>query len=218
MSNVAVILAGCGVYDGSEINEVVLSLLSLEEQGLNYQCFAPDIDQHHVINHLTGAEMPETRNVLAESARIVRGNIKPLSECNTEHYDALLVPGGFGVAKNLSDFALSEAAPTIHPEVLDVCQRFKNSKKPAGYLCIAPAALLAKIYDGVTCTIGSNANTAARITALGAHHQNSQVDEVVIDQKNKVVSTAAYMSANNLVEAKSGIKKLVEALSEMLEK
>ncbi len=213
---VAVILSGCGVYDGSEINEVVLSLLALEENHLIYQCFAPDSTQHHVINHLTGEVMAEKRNILTESARIVRGKVSPLSECRVDDFAALLVPGGFGVAKNLSDFAFKGAEAEIQEEFMTVCRAFKEKKKPAGYMCIAPA-LLGKIYGpGVILTIGKDESTIAAISAMGAEHRLSSVEEIVVDDKNKVVTTAAYMLASGIVTAKSGIDKLVKKLNEMI--
>ncbi|BFM08439.1 isoprenoid biosynthesis glyoxalase ElbB [Halioxenophilus aromaticivorans] len=215
MSKLAVILSGCGVYDGAEINEVVCSLLALEENGIAYQCFAPDIDQHHVINHLTGEETGETRNVLQESARIVRGNCQPLSELNAQDFDGLLVPGGFGVAKNLSDLAFKSGDVTINDQFLNACNAFKEAAKPAGYMCIAPA-LLGKIYGDVNCTIGNDPDTAGVIESHGGSHTNAAVDEIVVDQAHKVVSTPCYMLAENISQAKSGIDKLVVALKGML--
>ncbi|MBX2808482.1 MAG: isoprenoid biosynthesis glyoxalase ElbB [Cellvibrionaceae bacterium] len=212
---VAVILSGAGVYDGSEINEAVLSLLFLEEAGIAYQCFAPDSNQHHVINHLTGDEINQTRNVLIESARIVRGKIKPLHLCNMDDYHGLLLPGGFGAAKNLSDFAFAGDNIKIDPQLLAVCRACKDAKKPAAYMCIAPV-LLPRIYENIKCSIGNDAEVAQVIERLGGQHQNARVDEIVIDTDNKVVTTPAYMLANNLLEAKSGIQRLVNAFSEML--
>ena len=125
MTKVAVVLAGCGVYDGSEINEAVLTLLCLEQQGASYQCFAPDVEQMHVINHLTGEPAEgESRNVLVEAARIARGNIKGLAEAQVGEFDALVVPGGFGAAKNLSDFAVAGAAMQVQPDFLALARAF----------------------------------------------------------------------------------------------
>ena len=139
MTTVAVVLAGCGVYDGAEINEAVLTLLALEQQGADYQCFAPDIEQMHVVNHLTGEVMAgEKRNVLVEAARIARGNIKPVTEARVDQFDALLVPGGFGAAKNLSDFAVKGAAMTVQPDFLKFAQAMHTAGKPIGLICIAP--------------------------------------------------------------------------------
>ena len=207
--NIAVVLSGCGVFDGAEINEVVLTLLHLEKNGASYQCFAPDQAQHHVINHITGEEMPESRNVLIESARIVRGNIKPLSECVANNFDALIIPGGFGVAKNLSDFAFNGTHMTVNPELLSISKKFKDADKPAGYMCIAPA-LCAHIYgEGVKATIGIDEDTASALSAMGTSHCSAQVGEIVIDEGHKLVTTPAYMLAENIVQAESGIAKLV---------
>ncbi|GHG04314.1 isoprenoid biosynthesis glyoxalase ElbB [Thalassotalea marina] len=215
MKKVAVILAGCGVYDGAEINESVLTLLHLAKQGASYQCFAPDIMQMHTINHLTGEEEATNRNVLVEAARIARGDIKALSALNVDEFDALLVPGGFGAAKNLSDFAVKGADMTVQAEVLASCQAFAQANKPAGYMCIAPA-LLPKVYgQGVQGTIGTDADTAAAFNALGGDHQQRAVDEIAIDEQRKVVSTPAYMLAESLVEADAGISKLVAQVLKM---
>ena len=159
--HVAVILSGCGVYDGAEIHESVITLLRLDQRGAKVQCFAPDIAQLHVINHLTGEQMPETRNVLVESARIARGEIKDIREARVEDFDALIIPGGFGAAKNLSSFATQGAACTVQPEVLSLAEAFAEAGKPIGLMCISPA-IAAKIYGpGVICTIGTDADTAA---------------------------------------------------------
>ncbi|WP_088329273.1 isoprenoid biosynthesis glyoxalase ElbB [Lacimicrobium sp. SS2-24] len=216
MKNVAIILSGCGVFDGAEIYESVLTLLALHRRGVNYQCFAPDIPQHHVINHLTGEEMKgEQRNVLIEAARIARGEIKSLETLNADNFDALILPGGFGAAKNLSDFAVNGAQCQLEPQVESVCKAFAAKRKPAGYLCIAPA-MLARIYGrGVELTIGKDKDTAAAIEAMGAVHRACDVSDIVVDAKNKVVSTPAYMLAQNIGEAESGINKLVDSVLDM---
>lgn len=164
---VAVILSGCGVYDGAEIHESVITLLRLSQRGAEAQCFAPNIAQHHVVNHLTGEEMPESRNVLVESARIARGEVKDLREARAEDYDALIVPGGFGAAKNLSDFAINGAQCQVQPDVLALAKAFAEAGKPVGLICIAPA-MAAKIYGaGVQCTIGNDADTADALKQMG---------------------------------------------------
>jgi len=212
---VAVILSGCGVYDGAEIHESVLTLLRLDQRGAQVQCFAPDIAQLHVINHLTGKEMPESRNVLVESARIARGQVKDLREANAEDFDALIVPGGFGSAKNLSNFAIEGAGCSIQPEVLALTEAFAEAGKPVGLICISPA-LAAKIYGpGVTCTIGNDADTAAAVTRMGATHVDCAVSEIIEDKARKLVSTPAYMLAQSISEAASGINKLVDRVLEL---
>ena len=212
---VAVILSGCGVYDGAEIHESVITLLRLGQRGAQVQCFAPDIAQMHVVNHLTGEEMPESRNVLVESARIARGNIKDIREANVEDFDALIVPGGFGAAKNLSNFAVEGAGCSIQPDVLALTEAFAEAGKPVGLICISPA-LAAKIYGpGVTCTIGNDADTAAAMNKMGATHAECAVTDIVEDKARKLVSTPAYMLAQSISEAASGINKLVDRVLEL---
>jgi enhancing lycopene biosynthesis protein 2 len=212
---IAVILSGCGVYDGAEIHESVITLLRLDQRGAQVQCFAPNIAQLHVINHLTGEEMPESRNVLVESARITRGNIKDIREANVEDFDALIVPGGFGAAKNLSNFAVEGAGCTVQPQVLALAEAFAEAAKPVGLICISPA-LAAKIYGpGVTCTIGNDAETAAAMNKMGATHADCAVGDIVEDKARKLVSTPAYMLAQSISEAASGINKLVDRVLEL---
>ena len=212
---VAVILSGCGVYDGAEIHESVITLLRLDQRGAQVQCFAPNIAQHHVINHLTGEEMPESRNVLVESARIARGDIKDISEANVEDFDALIVPGGFGAAKNLSDFAFKGTECAVQPDVLALAEAFAEAGKPIGLMCISPA-IAAKIYGpGVICTIGKDADTAAAVSKMGGEHQECEVSEIVEDKARKLVSTPAYMLANSISEAASGINKMVDRVLEL---
>ncbi|MCI1738924.1 MAG: isoprenoid biosynthesis glyoxalase ElbB [Pseudomonas veronii] len=212
---IAVILSGCGVYDGAEIHESVITLLRLDQRGAQVQCFAPDIAQLHVINHLTGEEMPESRNVLVESARIARGDVKDIREANAEDFDALIVPGGFGAAKNLSNFASAGAGCSLNPQVLALAEAFAEAGKPLGLICISPA-LAAKIYGpGVTCTIGNDADTAAVLDKMGANHQACAVDDIVEDTARKLVSTPAYMLGKNISEVASGINKLVDRVLEL---
>ena len=216
--NVAVILSGCGVYDGAEIHESVITLLRLDQRGAKVQCFAPDIAQLHVINHLTGEPMPETRNVLVESARIARGEIKDIREARVEDFDALIIPGGFGAAKNLSSFATEGAACSVQADVLNLAEAFAEAGKPIGLMCISPA-IAAKIYGpGVICTIGTDAYTAAAVSKMGGTHQECEVSEIVEDKARKLVSTPAYMLAQSISEAASGINKMVDRVLELTQK
>jgi enhancing lycopene biosynthesis protein 2 len=212
---VAVILSGCGVYDGAEIYESVITLLRLDQRGAQVQCFAPNIAQLHVINHLTGEEMPESRNVLVESARIVRGEIKDIREADAEDFDALIIPGGYGSSKNLSNFAIEGTGCTVQPDVLALTEAFAEAGKPVGLICISPA-LAAKIYGpGVTCTIGNDADTATALDKMGATHQECAVSDIVEDKARKLVSTPAYMLAQSISEAAAGINKLVDRVLEL---
>jgi enhancing lycopene biosynthesis protein 2 len=213
--NVAVILSGCGVYDGAEIHESVLTLLRLDQRGATLQCFAPNIAQLQVVDHLSGEQVAETRNVLVESARIARGQVKDLREAKAEDFDALIVPGGFGAAKNLCDFAVKGAAMSVQPDVLALAQAFAAAGKPIGLMCIAPS-MAAKIFGaGVICTIGKDADTAAALRQMGAQHEECEVDDIVVDPANRLVSTPAYMLAQSIAEAAAGINKLVDQVLEM---
>ena len=216
MKQVAVILSGSGVFDGAELHEAVLTLLAIEQEGASYQCFAPDIEQLHVVNHLTGEVAEgETRNVLVESARIARGNIKPVTDCDVNAFDTLILPGGFGAAKNLCTFAVDGDKCTFNEEVLSVCKAFAQAKKPAAYACIAPA-LAAKVYGNKTkMTIGDDESTAGGLNALGATHVECSVDEVVVDNDAKLVTTPAYMLAQSVSEANAGISKMVKTVLAM---
>ncbi|MQT60233.1 isoprenoid biosynthesis glyoxalase ElbB [Pseudomonas sp. FSL R10-0399] len=213
--NIAVVLSGCGVYDGTEIHESVITLLRLSQRGAHVQCFAPNIAQLHVINHLTGEEMPESRNVLVESARIARGEIKDIREAKVDDFDALIVPGGFGAAKNLSSFATEGAACSVQADVLALAEAFAEAGKPIGLMCISPA-IAAKIYGpGVICTIGKDADTAAAVEKMGGTHQECEVSDIVEDKARKLVSTPAYMLAQSISEAASGINKMVDRVLEL---
>ncbi|MDP2634513.1 MULTISPECIES: isoprenoid biosynthesis glyoxalase ElbB [unclassified Pseudoalteromonas] len=215
MKKIAVILSGNGVYDGAEINEAVLTLLHIAKAGAAYQCFAPDIDQMHTINHLTGEPMDQNRNVLIEAARIARGDIKPLTELNAEHFDAVILPGGFGAAKNLCDFAVKGAEAQLQSDIKVACQQFASLKKPAGYICIAPVMIPLIYGAGAKATIGNDADTAAAINTLGAEHINCAVNDIIVDKQHKLVSTPAYMLAESILEADAGIEKLVTAVINM---
>ena len=216
MKNIAVILSGCGVYDGSEIHEAVLTLLAIEQAGAKYRCFAPNINQHHVINHLTGEVMvTEQRNVLVESARIARGDVEDLSEFYIEEFDALIAPGGFGAAKNLSDFAINGEAISVNEQVLASCKAFAKAGKPAGYMCIAPVMIPLIYGKDAQATIGKDIAIAESLTNIGLTHKDCEVDDIIVDDARQLVSTPAYMLATSLTEAASGINKLVAKVINM---
>jgi enhancing lycopene biosynthesis protein 2 len=211
MSKVAVVLAGCGVYDGAEVNEAVLTLLCLEQQGASYQCFAPDIEQMHVINHLSGEPVDgETRNVLVEAARIARGNVMDLATADVSGFDALVVPGGFGAAKNLCNFAVAGPEMEVQSDFLRVAGDFHKAGKPIGLICIAPVMAAAICGEGANCTIGNDADTAAAIEAMGGKHVACPVSEARVDTERKLVTTPAYMLAGGVAEAYSGINQCVK--------
>jgi len=214
MAKVGVILSGCGVFDGSEIQEAVLTLLSLNQRGAEYECLAPD-KSAPAVNHLTKKPEAHPRNVLAESARIARGKIVKLSEVNGADYDAFILPGGFGAAKNLCTFATAGANCEVDPDVQRVLTEAHQAGKPLGFACIAPA-VAAKVFGGeaVKLTIGHDAETAAGLEALGAEHVTCDVKDIVADETHRIVSTPAYMEAKNLTELYLGIDKLVAQVLE----
>ena len=209
MKKVGVVLSGSGVYDGTEIHEAVITLLAIAREGAEAVCFAPDKPQTDVINHLTGESMAESRNVLIEAARIARGAITPLAQASVNDLDALIVPGGFGAAKNLSSFASQGSECTVDPDLKRLALAMHAAGKPLGFLCIAPA-MLPKIFAfPLRLTIGTDIDTAEVLGDMGAEHITCPVDDIVVDEDNKVVTTPAYMLAEDIAQAAAGIEKLV---------
>lgn len=214
MKKIAVVLSGCGVFDGAEIHEATMTLLAIDRQGAEYQCFAPDMAQAHVINHLTGQEMDETRNVLIESARIARGNIKPLSEYKADDFDALVFPGGFGVAKNLCSFAFDGPECKVDEQVERVIRETVRAQKPIGALCISPA-LLTRVLKDVQVTIGQDAETAKAIESMGGSHRPTNHGEIVVDEKYKLVTTPCYMLDARISQIAEGAENVIKKLIEL---
>lgn len=215
MKQIGVILSGCGVFDGSEVYETVLTLLAIERAGAKAICYAPDKPQYHVINHLTGAESSESRNILVESSRIVRGEITSLEQMDVTKLDAVIIPGGFGVAKNLSDFVTAGDKLTPDTELKNKIRQIHHAGKPIGFICIAPALIPHLLEKTVKLTIGNDPETITVLESMGANHVICPVDEVVIDKQNKIVTTPAWMLAKTICESESGINKLVQSVVEM---
>lgn len=213
--NIAVILAGCGHQDGSEIHEATLTLWAIHKNGAEFQCYAPDIKQYHVLNHITGKEMNEERNVLVESARIARGNIAALSTFKPESADALVLPGGFGAAKNLCTYAIDGPNCTVNPEVAAAITGMHEAGKPIGALCIAPV-ILAKVLGKGLLTIGQDPTTAENLAVMGAHNQPTMQGEVTIDKENRLVTTPCYMLNSTVAQIGEGADHLVQAILAML--
>lgn len=215
MKRVGVVLSGCGVYDGSEIHEAVITLLALARAGAEAVCFAPDKPQADVINHLTNEPAIEGRNVLVEAARITRGVIAPLEKADASQLDALIVPGGFGAAKNLSNFASSGTQCLVDSELRRLARELHAQGKPLGFICIAPA-MLPKILDmPVRLTIGTDIDLAEMLEEMGAEHVPCPVEDIVVDEEHKVVTTPAYMLATRIDEAATGIEKLVSRVLDL---
>lgn len=215
MKKIAVVLAGNGVYDGAEIHEATLTLLAIARNKAQYQCFAPDVEQAHVVNHLTGEEMPEKRNVLVEAARIARGNIKPLSEYNAKDFDAIVFPGGFGAAKNLCTFAFDGVDCKVNPEVEKAVRETVGEDKPVGALCISPV-LITKILGDVKVTIGQDEATLQAIEKLGGKHQKTSHGQIVVDEKYKVVTTPCYMLDASIDQIADGAESVVKKILQMI--
>ena len=217
MLKIGVLLSGCGVFDGCEIHEAVLTLLALDRAGAEIICMAPNMDQYHVINHITQQVMEEKRNVLVESARIARGEIKDLKDIKATDLDGLIIPGGFGAAKNLSDFAIKGPEATVHPGVKRLLQQMAEAGKPVGAMCIAPATLTKALADKhPEVTIGNDQATAAAIETMGGRHKACTVDMIHVDDKNNIVTTPAYMLGPGIKEVADGIQKLVDRVLELL--
>ncbi len=214
---IGVLLSGCGVMDGSEIHEATLTLYFLDRQGAEIICMAPDKDQLDVVNHVTGKPASERRNVLVEAARIARGKIQDVRSVKADDIDAIIIPGGFGAAKNLCTFATEGPDCKVDEDVAVLLRDLYRMKKPIGALCIAPA-LIARLFGSTLSpeiTIGTDAGTASALQKMGAKHKNANVDEIVVDTKNRIVTTPCYMTAQSIKEVGAGAEKLVAKIVEM---
>ncbi len=215
MKRFAIVLSGCGVFDGAEIHESVLTLLAIDQAGAGYQCFAPDIPQAHVVDHLTGRETQEKRNVLAEAARIARGDIKPLAEFRPAGFDGLIFPGGFGAAKNLCDWAFRGDGCRVDPDVEKAIGSMFESGKPIGAMCIAPV-ILGRLFKGTRLTTGNDPSSMNFIEKNGNQYVPTQHGEVVSDKVRKLFTTPCYMLDASLSEIADGTRNLVKAMLESM--
>jgi enhancing lycopene biosynthesis protein 2 len=216
MKKFAVVLAGCGVYDGAEIHEAVLTLLAIDKSGASYQCFAPDVLQHHVLNHITGMEMHEKRNVMVESARIARGNIKALSALKAADYDALIFPGGFGAAKNLCDWAFKGDNCIVNPDVETAIKAMFEAGKPIGAMCIAPV-ILAKLFKGTILTTGQDPASGSFIEKMGNKSIQTNHGEVIIDRVRKLYTTPCYMLDASISQIADGTENIVREMMKAMQ-
>jgi enhancing lycopene biosynthesis protein 2 len=212
---VGVVLSGCGVFDGSEIHEAVITLLAIDRNGAEAVCMAPDMELDEV-NHLTSQPTGAKRNVLVESARIARGKIRNIADVKAAELDAIIFPGGFGAAKNLCDFATKGPQASVNAETARLLQEMVAAKKPIGAICIAPALVATVLGKSLSprVTIGTDAGTAGAINQTGSVHVDCTVREFVVDKEHKIVSTPAYMLAGSIAEAAEGIEKAVKAVLE----
>jgi enhancing lycopene biosynthesis protein 2 len=211
----AIILAGCGQHDGSETHEVITALLAMEQQGIDWFAFAPDRDQSRVVNHITNEENPnETRHIIEESARLVRGRIKPLTEIDLNEFDAVIFPGGFGAATNWCNWMTHGIEFDIKDDIKELVQKAQQHQCAFGFICIAPV-MIAKLFEHATLTIGNDETIAKKLESLGAKPVICSATEVAIDRAHKIVSTPANMLAENMVELYQGIYKLIEEVAQL---
>ena len=215
MKNFAIVLSGCGVYDGAEIQESVTAMLAVCRKGHSYQVFAPDIPQYHVVNHLTGDEMPEKRNVMVEAARIARGNVKDLVAFDPAQYDVLLFVGGFGAAKNMSDFAIVGENYSVLDQVAAAIDSMHRAGKPVGAMCVSPV-LLAAVIKGVELTLGAPCGASEAAEKHGATHKVTTHGEVTVDTKNKVATTPCYMLDATIAQVAEGAENIVDELLKLI--
>lgn len=211
MKKFAVVLSGAGVKDGAEIHEAVLTLLAIKKHGAEYEIFAPDVKQHHVVDHVTGKEMKEERNVLVESARIARGKITPLDQFHARSFDALVFPGGFGAAKNLCTYAFDNSSCKVNAEVEKAIKDMVSLKKPVGAMCISPV-IISKVLGNVELTVGDDEGTIKDVETMGSTHKKTSHGEVVKDSHLPIYTTPCYMLDASIVDIEQGTSNLVKAI------
>ena len=219
---IGIVLSGCGVKDGAEIHESVLTLLAVRKNSADPVFMAPDLNQLDVVNHLTDETSPEKRNVITESARIARGNIRDIKGVKEKELDALIFPGGYGAAKNLCDFAVKGENCAVNPDVSRLIKDMHAARKPVGFVCIAPVICAAVFREDPKVkprlTIGTDPGTAAKLEKMGAEHVSCGATEICVDEKNLFVSTPAYMSAQCITEVEKGISNLVDTVVKIISK
>lgn len=224
---IGVLISGCGVYDGAEIQEVVLTLLAIEEIGAEAVCISIDESQHHVVNHLTGEEMPESRNVMIEAARIARGKVIEISQIVPSDIDGLVIPGGFGSAKNFTKWAFNGPSGEINPKVKLLIVNLINVGKPVAALCVSPV-VVAKALEGSLIkpllTIGTDkeespydiSTFSSGLESVGATTTMKSVREILVDYENKLITAPCYMMEASIIEIRNNIRSAVEALRDLV--
>jgi len=224
---IGILLSGCGVYDGAEIQESIFTMTAIAEQGHAYECISINKNQHHVINHLTGEEMPESRNMMVESARIARGAVKEISDISPANIDALVIPGGFGSAKNFSDWAFNGPDGTILPEVKLLLVNLINAGKPIAALCVSPILIAKALEDSAiqpNLTLGNTKDKSpyeidgfhAGIQKTGSKTEERALKEVLIDVENKIITAPCYMMDASILEIRDNIKLAVKELIKLI--
>lgn len=216
MKKFAVILCGCGSMDGSEIHEAVMTLLAIDRNECEYSIFAPNDNQYHVIDHVTGQATDEKRNMMVEAARIARGQILPLEACHADDFDALVFPGGFGAAKNLFTYALNGKDCTVREDIAALIREFHGQQKPIGALCIAPV-MLAKVLGDITITVGNDEDTINNVLSFGSKHINTLQTGVIADKQNMIFTTPCYMLPARISDIADCAENLIEAILENIQ-
>lgn len=217
MKKVAVLISGCGYLDGAEIRESVITLLELERHGIDYEIVAPDRDQYHVVNHITQEEVSEKRSILVEAARIARGKVTPLEKFNSSTVDGLVIPGGFGVAKNFCSFAFEGAQGSVQVDVATLINDIHQNGKPIGGICVSPALIALTLRKELNITLGPDEGTKTEVEKLGVSSHLCNAENIVVDEANKIVTTSAYMNdQESLKDVALGIEKCIKQLSEWL--
>ncbi len=225
---IGVLLSGAGVYDGAEIHEAVLTLLEIESLGYEAICIGIDAPQHHVINHLNGQEQTHGRNMLEEAARIARGQIREIRTVVPADLDALVIPGGFGSAKNFSSWAFEGPNAQIRPDVKLLLVNMYNVGKPIVALCVSPVLLALAFEDmaiGQQLTIGSSSvpspynisDFQEGLQAKGAQTPNCSIQEICIDASNRIITAPCYMLEASLPALQQNIRQAMTALKQLLE-
>ena len=224
---IGVLLSGCGVYDGAEIQETVFALLAIEELGAEAVCLSVNKNQHHVVNHLTGEEMPESRNMLVEAARIARGAVQDISTFDYTQIDALVIPGGFGSAKNFTTWAFEGPNGSILPEIKELIQQCISDKKPIAALCVSPVVLALALQNSdvhPTMTLGSNLEKSpyeinafsSGLSQTGVQVEMKTIRQIAVDEKLKIVSAPCYMMDATIVEIRTNIQQAIQSLIQLI--
>jgi enhancing lycopene biosynthesis protein 2 len=224
---IGVLLSGCGVYDGAEIQETVFALLAIEELGAEAICLSVNKNQHHVVNHLTGEEMPESRNMLVEAARIARGAVHDISTFDNTQIDALVIPGGFGSAKNFTTWAFEGPNGSILPEIKELIQQCISDKKPIAALCVSPVIVGLALNQSdlqATMTLGTDKEKSpyeinafsSGLSQTGVQVEMKTIREIALDEKLKIVSAPCYMMDASIVEIRTNIQQAMQALIQLI--
>lgn len=215
----AVILCGSGFKDGSEIRESVATLYALSKHQIEFSIYAPNENQYHVVNCITGEEQPsQFRNQMIEAGRIARGKVEDLKKLNPDEFDGIILPGGFGSAKNLCNYAFKGIEGSVHPEVSRVLNEFYRLKKPIGAICIAPMILALNFKSkGLKLSFGKESTASDDLSFLGHTHYETKTNVAFVDRENRIVTTGAYMDDNaNLFDVFEGIEALVVEMTKLI--